>query len=457
MVSGPRGTNSLLAVEDGRLRRLVLDLWRGHVRDPGVPRELLGDALPELGLEAAERRAVALDFYCMLRMRRRTGFVLADAAPPRLDPAQRDLVRYFISLVLAGDLGREAAAALFARVGDVPLDWGALDREEGRIAALEDPVRRFAITHSMPDWVAARFLGEFPADQAAAIAAGLNRSPPVTVRANVLRADRDALQRVLAELGVASSPARFAPHALHLESPFNVYGSQPFRDGWFEQQDESSQLCALLVAPPPHGRVLDACAGAGGKALALAAAMGNRGEILATDPSHPRLEHLVRRRRRAGTDTIRSLQVPRYAWPAEVEAFARRADRILLDVPCSGVGAWRRHPGGRWVVMAEQLPELQATQGMLLERAAAALAPGARLVYATCTVFRDENEDQVRAAVARDPSLELVPVPEVLGRAAADALVDPTRTFLALLPHVHGCDGFFAAVLRRKRTAVARP
>ena len=218
-----------------------------------------------------------------------------------------------------------------------------------------------------------------------------------------------------------------------------------------EQQDEASQLAVAATAPPPRGRVLDVCAGNGGKTLALAAAMQNRGELLATDVHAGRLQAMKVRARRAGVSNLRIAAIGEDQWPAEVEAFAATADRLLVDAPCSGTGAFRRRPEARWQLAASDLPSLQRTQDALLERAALLLRPGARIVYATCSLLAQENEARVAALLARHPELERVRLVEVLGASVASPIADGTGSSLSLRPDRHGCDGFFAAILRKRR------
>jgi 16S rRNA (cytosine967-C5)-methyltransferase len=230
----------------------------------------------------------------------------------------------------------------------------------------------------------------------------------------------------------------------------NVFSLAAFREGLFEVQDEASQLAALVVAPPPGGLVADVCAGAGGKTLALSALMRNKGRILALDVSPSRLQELVRRGRRAGVSNARSVRTPHGAFPPEVESLRGKFVRVLADVPCSGFGALRRNPEARWNTTPEDLLRFPPLQEALARRALGLLAPNGRLVYATCTLFREENEGVVERLLASVPGLELVRVVEILGKAMAEPLCDPTGTYLRLLPHVHGCDGFFCAVLRVK-------
>ncbi|MFM1873262.1 MAG: hypothetical protein RL398_2684 [Planctomycetota bacterium] len=359
-------------------------------------------------------------------------------------------------LAFAGRLARPSAAELLAIELELADSVEANRRLGDRIDELPDPVERLGIAHSLPDYLAKEFLAAF-GDEAGPLLTALQQAPPRTVRANPLRvADRSALAEELHAEGIASEPCRFAPLGLHVLGVADLFATAAFRRGAFEQQDEASQLAALLVAPPPRGRVLDLCAGSGGKTLALAAQLANRGEVLATDVSMRRLVSLRERLRRAGANNVRSLTIGEDVLPAEVATFAEHADRILLDAPCSGTGSWRRRPEGRWAVEADGLRSLQTTQRRLLDRAAALLKPGARLVYATCSLLPIENEEQVRGLLARRDDLELVRAVEILGKALAEPLCDPSGTWLSLRPDQHGCDGFFAAVLRRKRDATGR-
>lgn len=432
---------------------LAVDVLTACMDEGHRARELLAERFGALDVPPPERRAISRAVYRAIQQRRRADFAVGglDRLPPRL----RAPALLVATLVMDGALTIGAAAERMAGFGGADVDWRRVADAEARIARVTDPVRRLGLRHSMPDWIAGRLLEEF-ADEADALATALAEEPPRTIRANLLRVDsRETLAAELDRAGVPTRPTRFAEHGLHVDGDTSLFELEAFRAGRFEQQDEASQLCAEIVAPPPRGKVLDACAGGGGKALALASAMRNRGEILAVDVHERRLRDLVARRRRAGVDVIRSLPVTEDAWPPDVTRFAHRADRIVLDVPCSGVGSWRRRTDARFGLTPEGCASMRRTQRELLERAIAELTPGARIVYATCTVFRDENEGPVEAALATHSDLELVRVTEILGGERAGPITDPGGTFLKLLPHVHGTDGFFAAVLRRRRRASA--
>lgn len=275
-----------------------------------------------------------------------------------------------------------------------------------------DPVERLGVEHSLPHWLAHHFFAEQPAPDS--LAAALNTRGPTTLRANLLRNDRDGLLRALADEGIDAVPGRHAPHAVHLTARANLWGSRAFREGRFEIQDEGSQLIACACAVKPGERWLDLCAGRGGKALALAA---EGADVLACDVDAGRLGELAGRLGRSG---------PRVATRTLVEGHEDEAlrgetfDGVLVDAPCSELGTLRRHPGARWRISEAQIGPLPAVQLRLLTLART-LSPRGKLVYATCTLRRAENEAVV----------------------AASGIRMRTRT---LRPDREGTDGFFIAV-----------
>jgi 16S rRNA (cytosine967-C5)-methyltransferase len=313
--------------------------------------------------------------------------------------------------VLASGLPKEAIAGLSA----TEVRWP------------EDPIDRLAAERSLPRWLAARFARSFGKD-ADALAAVLNLPGPIVLRANALKTRREELQRALAEEKIESRPGLRSPWALTVVGRANLFGSSAWRRGLFEVQDEGSQLVALFVDAKPGERVIDFCAGAGGKSLALAAMMENRGEILALDPDAHRLINLAARLKRAGASIVHTRRIePDLGMPKEIGI----ADRVVVDAPCSSLGTLRRSPDLRWRLEPEAIALFARTQSEILERASACVRPGGLLVYATCTLTREENEE-VAEAFARSHSQWI-----------------PAGESLRLLPHVHGTDGFFACAWRR--------
>ncbi len=335
---------------------------------------------------------------------------------------------------LAYHAGSEAPAGLltaFLRdVAHLPVhsvrDWTGAALPEARPPPDDWPTR-----FSWPDALAHE-LEHALGTEAALFAAASNIPGPITVRANRLRLDRDGLAARLEAEGVSSHPAQHAPDALHLHGRPNVLGLASHQEGLFEVQDEGSQLAGVLVDARPGMRILDLCAGAGGKTLLLAAALQGEGRVDAYDIDREALERLRHRAERAGAaTTVRILQ------GAPEEDY----DAVLVDAPCSALGSIRRGPDVRWRTDVASFARWPQIQGRLLETAAARVRAGGRLVYVTCTVRPEENEDVVRAFLEARPELRQVeaPVPSELRHGPA---------FVAL-PHRHGTDGFFGVVLER--------
>ncbi len=294
------------------------------------------------------------------------------------------------------------------------------------------PPADLAILHSMPDWLAAE-LERAAGVEAPLLAGALNLPGPVFLRANRARTSRDALRARLAAEGVATRPTRLAPDGLEVTSPRpNLLALPAFRDGLFEVQDEGSQLLGETVLARPGETVLDLCAGAGGKTLQLAAAVGPDGTVHAWDPDASRLARLRTRAARAGARVI----VPTDGPSADLIV-----DRVLVDAPCSELGVLRRGPDQRFRIDPATFAPLPALQLAILERAAGHVRPGGRLVHATCTLRREENEEVARAFGALRP--DFTPGDALPGLADDEG-------FLRLLPPRHGTDGFFAAAWTRR-------
>lgn len=443
----PRGRSEASA---RRVRETLVALWRDCRADWSFVTGRIAQAFREARwLHSNERREVAETLYGMVRFARTLDHVLVAAGAAPDDPAERAEVDLLAYQLLYEGRPRDDVAA---ERPDVP--WARVLAARDALADEPDPLTRFALRHSLPDWVAERLLAERAAEgDADALADALNERAPLTVRANRLKGTREELAERLAGEGVETAPTRWAPDGLHLVTRVNAFGLAAFRDGLFEVQDEASQLAAELVAPPVKGLVVDACAGAGGKTLALGALMRSRGRLVALDSGRSKLDELARRARRAGLSNHRWEAVsPEGPLPPSVARLAGKADRVLVDAPCSGVGSLRRHPEARWRMgpdFVDRLPELQLAIAL---RVLPLVKPGGRLIYATCTVFEAENEAVVRRLLEADPELERVLVKEILGKARASDLATPDGYALAPLPHLHGMDGFYATVLRRRKT-----
>ncbi len=429
-----------------RVQELVLSLWSRTRLDWGFAAVRLSGALrQERSLGSDERRRVAETLYGMIRKARLLDFALEGEARKLPAGQKRELAQYLAYRVLAGEIDTVTAAHTLPEV-----DWLHVARADQRLQAVRGETERFALLHSLPDWLARRLIAEL-GDEAHAFAEAINQRAPLTLRTNVLKTTREALLERLAKDGAPGAPTRYSAIGITLEGRPDVFSLDAFHEGLFEVQDEASQLAAELVAPPPKALVLDACAGAGGKTLAIGAAMQNKGRLLASDIDEGKLDDLKKRARRAGLSTVQALPAKGGAWPHAVAELTGRFERILVDAPCSGIGSLRRNPELRWRLVEEDLTRLAAEQEGIAARALELLAPGGRLIYVTCTVLREENEAVVARLLARDAALELVPVKEVWGGERARELTDPTGTYFKTYPHKQGTDGFFAAVLRKRR------
>lgn len=342
---------------------------------------------------------------------------------------------------------RMAAEALFG-VGLWRRRLAHLAGEPGAAALLDTYVRDLAGTPApfsdFPDWPTALSWPEWLADhvrtellgndsEAMALCATMNLKGPITARINPLLTTRDALRAELTAQGLQTTAATHSPLAFHFDTRPNVLGLPAHREGRFEIQDEGSQLLGLLLQAKPDESVLDLCAGAGGKTLLLAAEMENRGLLYAFDTDLKKVGRLEQRTRQARVTNVR----PLYALPPTL-----RCDRIFVDAPCSALGVLRRGPDVRFRIAPETLTALLEVQAGLLDTAARHLHERGRIVYATCTLNRAENEAQVEAFLGRHPDFHPI-APAGVPADTTDGLA------FRCLPHRHGTDGFYAAVLER--------
>lgn len=431
------GDKQLAAVvaDGGRLRALVLELWQRTRMDWGFVTDRLATTFrKETWIGAHERRFVGETLYGLVRHLRRVDAALARGRTQTRPP--KDLERLLALLVLE-KLIEPARAARIER----DLDWNLVATIDDAIATERKPAARIAMRASFPDWLAERFVADW-GDQAEALALALNQRAPMTVRANLLVGDRASLATELAAAKLTTTPGTWCDTALHVESRTNLFALDAFKRGALEVQDEGSQLLADLAieGAPSKPMIIDLCAGAGGKTLAIAARLGNRGRILASDVDDKKLEELRRRARRAQVSNAQAVHLADGRWPAALDAMRGKADVVFVDAPCSGIGALRRNPEARWRLRDADLATFAAKQREILDGAYHLCAPGGRIVYATCTLLRVENQDVVAGVLAARPDLTTVPI-GTPALAAGDSFT--------VAPHTHGTDGFFAHVLRR--------
>jgi 16S rRNA (cytosine967-C5)-methyltransferase len=391
---------------------------------------------------SGDRRAVSDRVWRVLRTHRRLTWWLTDRPTPRLLVAASLLLKHAPGPDPEGgglvDVSSAFSGGQFAPAALAPSEQASLRRLQGR--ALDHPSMPDAVRLEMPDWLLPLLVDRYDAAELAA----LLLPAPLDLRVNLLKATREEALAALTAEGLDATPTPLSPWGLRIEGRRQVTTGAAFRAGLVEIQDEGSQLVAALTGARPGMRVADWCAGAGGKTLALAMMMQNRGQVLACDVSAARLEGAVRRLRRAGVHNAeRHLVEPGDKW---AKRRAGSFDRVLVDAPCTGTGTWRRNPDARLRLTEADLAELLPKQAAILDQAAPLVRSGGRLVYATCSLLSEENEAQVTAFLARHPGFALVPLARAWPGGAPPNLGD----YLSLTPARHGTDGFFAAVLERR-------
>jgi 16S rRNA (cytosine967-C5)-methyltransferase len=428
----------------GGARALALEIAAEARAEWGFASDLIARAFrAHRELSSSDRRLCSETVYGLIRMDRRLGAILEElTSVTALAPHARDELKLLVYEARSG-IPVEALAAEVKRLAREPIDLAGAVGDEAGLSGRRG-LEREAVRLSYPTWMLEMFVEDHGHDEALALAEAMNRRAPLAIRANTARGTREALVGRLADEQVVARPTDLAPAGLICETRMNAFALTAFRDGLFEVMDEGSQLVADLVAPPPGGRVVDACAGAGGKTLAIGAALGGKGRMLALDTDGKTLEEQPRRARRAGLTNVEARPVGE--GPLEIKG---QFDRVLVDAPCSGLGTLRRNPEARWRLTRATVESFPARQVGLLVTYAPLVAVGGRLIYATCTVARAENDLVIERFLAERDDFVPVPVKEIWGRERAEKLGDGMT--LRLSPNRHDTDGFFAAVLRRIR------
>ncbi|HEY4191713.1 MAG TPA: RsmB/NOP family class I SAM-dependent RNA methyltransferase [Mesorhizobium sp.] len=414
------------------------------LEDIGRRHRPVADALKDWGLShrfagGGDRAAIGNIVYDALRRRRSAAWLVGEETPRAIG---------FGALLLDG--GRTVAALNQALDGDkfAPAPLSAVE-----IAAIE--ARRLTdapdeIRADVPGWCVPLFKEAF-GDDWAAEGAALAARPPLDIRVNTLRAKRESVLAELAQAG--AEPTLLAPHGIRI-APIDGDGRHPnvqaepaFQKGWFEVQDEGSQLVAELSGARAGMQVLDYCAGAGGKTLALSAAMDNHGQIFAHDAEKARLAPIFDRMRRSEN---RNVQV--VSKPSELAPLSAHMDVVLVDAPCTGSGTWRRRPDAKWRLTQRQLDARKAEQASILDAAMAYVKPGGLLVYITCSVFEEENAAQTAAFLSRAPAFSPADHAALWrhhfpGHEASARIDDDAG--ISLSPARSGTDGFYFCAMRK--------
>jgi len=438
------------------VRTAVLEIYEQVRRESARADQAMERVLRrEKKLRSVERRAVADAVYGLLRLQGRVDFLLGRALATRkgaldkLATPTQHLLRYAAYLVVGE--GQSAASAV-GLAGHEVASYGwvlELVAAPGQLGLPPDAADALSVETSLPRWLAALWAEQLGADETRLLAAALNQRAPLTIRTNTLKGTRKELEAKLAAEGAKVAPTPWSPVGLTFVGRTNVFALKAFKAGLFEVQDEGSQLIAEACGVKPGQIAVDACAGAGGKSLALTAQMENRGKLIACDRDARRLVELKQRARRAGAHNWEARGVPEGpAGETRIDDLREKADVVLIDAPCSGLGALRRNPDARWRLNLAEIDSFPPRQTQILERYAALVRPGGRLVYATCSINRRENQDVRAAFLKSHPQFEPLPARDLLGAERAEKL--GAAEDVQLLPERHGTDGFYIAGFKRR-------
>jgi len=406
------------------------------------------DALKDWGLShrfagSGDRAAIAGLVYDALRRRASAAFVMGEDAPRAILLGMLRLERGLTADEIANlfDGSRFAPSSL-------------TDAEQTRLVDARLEGAPAHVAGDYPEWLDPPFKRSF-GEERAAEGAALAARAPLDLRVNVLKADQDQAAAALEHLG--AKPTRWSPIGLRIKlgpeakSPA-IHAEPAFIDGWVEVQDEGSQIAAVLAGAKADEQVIDLCAGSGGKTLALAAEMGNRGQVYATDLDKRRLAPIHARIERAGAHNVQ-VRTPRGSADvlADLEA---SADLVLIDAPCTGTGAWRRNPDAKWRLRPGALDLRKKEQVAVLDRAVGLIKPGGRIAYITCSILEEENGEQVRAFLGRHDGFAVVPPEQIIGALGERAFLFRRAARIdeagvSMTPRRTDTDGFFVSVIRK--------
>jgi 16S rRNA (cytosine967-C5)-methyltransferase len=405
----------------------------------------ISEALKDWGVAhrfagSGDRAAIGNIVYDAMRWRASSAWVMGADTP-----------RAVVLATIARRWEMGVAGVEKAVSGDPHAPEPLTDDERSRLETADLGSAPDHVRADIPGWAAARFERVFGAEWVAEGEA-LALRPPLDMRANRVKADRARVRDALAKFGALATP--YSPDGVRIPATAgdgrhpNVQVEPAFQKGWFEVQDEGSQIAALMVGAKAGQQVLDLCAGAGGKTLALASMTAGKGRVVATDSDRVRLAPIFERVKRADAHSVEVREAG-----AALDDLGGKMDAVLIDAPCTGSGVWRRRPDSKWKLTERALGNRLGEQAALLSVAAQYVKPGGRLVYVTCSLLPEENADQIAAFAASSPAFRVVPPAEALATSEiAPGLADAalfTANGIVLSPRRTGTDGFFVAVLQR--------
>ncbi|RLJ67496.1 RsmB/NOP family class I SAM-dependent RNA methyltransferase [Sulfurisoma sediminicola] len=422
----------------------LTDTMIGHAAQ--VVREMLKFAQPADAVlsnffranrvDSRSRAFIAETAYTVLRRRRLLEKVVGERPTP--------LHLVLAALVKVTGLSQRQVGEALGNDGGREASW------LGELKARAEPELTLAEQADLPDWLADRLLQHMAPAAVLELSRALNQPAPLDLRVNVMKLGRDeALARVLAD-GINAQPCRYAPQGIRVEGRPALSKYPLYLDGTLEVQDEGSQLLGHLLAPKRGEMVVDFCAGAGGKTLALGAMMRSTGRLYAFDVAEKRLARLKPRVARSGLSNVHPVLIAGEN-DTKVKRLAGKIDRVLVDAPCSGLGTLRRNPDLKWRQTPESVAELTRKQADILGGASRLLKPGGRLVYATCSILPEENEGIIDAFLATHPDFVRISANEILAKQGIVIDCAAGELDMKLAPNRHGTDGFYAAVLERRK------
>lgn len=452
----PTSTGDVVGIATRKAATAVLNAHVSVIKGTAM-RKAIGEALTEGGnLGGKERRFVAFATRELSRHLRRInlaattrGYPMSKVSLPedqailryalwRRDICHAGLEKVLAEVALPGPIRPRGIPDQILRTTlepQVELDFGA------------DPLDHAANKHSFPTWLAERIAAIAPQGELEPILEALNREPTLTFRVRPL-GTRDALVRELAAKGMEVEACAELPDAIQVSDGSRaIFDSRWMKEGRLQVMDLGSQLLAAFCKAQPGQTVVDFCAGAGGKTLALGALMRSEGRLYAFDTNERRLTQFKPRLKRSGLSNVHPQLIDTES-DVRVKRLAGKIDRVLVDAPCSGTGTLRRNPDIKWRMKPGAIDELRAKQASILHAAARLPKVGGRLVYATCSLLRTENEGAIEDFLTHHPGWEIVDAPAILRKAGV--AFDAQGPHLRLYPHLNGTDGFFAAVLERK-------
>jgi len=379
-------------------------------------------------LGARERGVIAESIYGLLRNKAvYTSFSESGSGA---------LIRRMALLALADGVGIDSLGGL----SDIETEWLT------RVMAMDRSHLPLALRVNLPDWLREKLTEQLGEEGMLKFAQATNQPASLDLRVNSMKTDRVAVQTELALAPIQAEPTPFAQDGLRILKKPSLQNLPLFKSGAIEVQDEGSQILAQIVGAKRGEMVVDFCAGAGGKTLALGAAMRNTGRLYAFDISDKRLAKLKPRLARSGLSNVHPVLIA-HERDAKIKRLAGKIDRVLVDAPCSGLGTLRRNPDVKWRQLPSAIAELNVKQTAILDSAARLVKVGGRLVYATCSVLREENEAIAEHFLATHPDFELLPMRDIM---AEQKINLDMQEYLKLSPEIHETDGFFAAAFIRK-------